>query len=246
MYKRRIHNWKLNKNYKANEKKEVVHIVKQYKKARQPCPPILHMGRPVKMHKVQRNFRLGSLSPVPQMVRPTGSISYDCGSRNVLTSLGDVALSSEPGRLLSKDTELRQTEFLLLQISHLYDLYLELASQRQKDFIWEDGEGKAICYHDSFMDEVAAGIRCLDLGQSRPGWRLLNSALDKAGPMLAAKHPFTFQCILYLFVVPPLMNHMDIFRVVWHYITNMSSAILGENHPLSRIFQAIIHEYQSL
>ena len=251
MYKRRIKNWKLNKNYKANEKKEIVCIVKQYKKARQPRPKILHMGRPVKMHKVQRHFRLGSLSPMPQMVQPTGSISCDHGSRNVQTPLGNfevstdgiqkyVALSPEPGRLLSSGIELRQTEYLLLQVSHLYDLYFKVTSQRKKNFSREDEGRKATFYQESFVDGVAAAMRCLNSGQLGPGWRLLDRALDMAGPMLAAKSPFAFQYIMYLFVMQPSINNTDIFRVIWNHITNMSSTILGEKHPLSMILQAII------
>jgi len=251
MYKRRINNWKLNKNYKADEKKEVVCIIKQCKKARQPCPTILHMGRPVKIHKVRRHYRLGSLSPVPQMVQPTGSISCDYGSRSVETSLSDfevstggiqnyIALSSDPGRLLATPAELRQAELLLLQVTHLYDLYFEyMAFQRQKAYGWKDEEKKAILYQDTFMEELSVGMSCLDLGQSKPAWRLLDSALDKAGPMLAAEDPFTFQCILYLFVLPFSIKYTDILRVVWDHITNMSSTILGEKHPLSVIFQTI-------
>jgi hypothetical protein len=251
MYKRRINIWKLNKNYKADEKKEVVRIIKQCKKARQLCPTILHMGRPVKMHKVQRHYRLGSLSPVPEMVQPTGSISCDYGSRNVKTSLSSfevstggvqkyVALSSEPDRLLSTTTELRQAECLLLQVTRLCDLYFEdPVSPRQKAIRWDDEERKAIFYQETFINEVTLGINCLELGQSRPAWRLLESALDKTGPMLATISPFTFQCILYLFVVRPLINYPDIFRVVWDHIKKMSSTILGEKHPLSVILQAI-------
>jgi hypothetical protein len=249
MYKRRIKNWKLNKNYKADEKREVVRIIKRYEIARQPCPPILHMGRPVKMHKVQQYYRLGSLSPV----QPTGSISCNYGSRNVQTSLGNfeistsgiqkyVALSLEPGRLLSTTTELRQTECLLLQVTHLNDMYFEdVSSQGKKVFSRENGEGKATFYQQSFIEGIAAGTHCLDTGRSRPGWRFLDSALDKAGPMLATEHPFTIQCILYLFIVEPLYKtYTDIFQVVWDHIKNMSVTILGENHPLSMILQAII------
>ena len=231
----------------------MVRIIKQYPKALQPCPPILRMGRPAKMDKAQRRYGLGSLSPVLQMVQPTSPISCDYGSRNDQTSLGNfevstsgiqkyIALSPEPGRLLLTTTELRQTECLLLQVTHLHDLYFEeVSSNGRKAFSREDGEGKATFYQQSFIEGIAAGTHCLDTGRPRPGWRFLDSALDKAGPMLATEHPFTIQCILYLFIVEPLYNnYTDIFRVVWDHIKNMSVAILGENHPLSMILQAII------
>ena len=146
----------------------------------------------------------------------------------------------EPGRLLSSGIELRQTEYLLLQVSHLYDLYFKVTSQRKKNFSREDEGRKATFYQESFVDGVAAAMRCLNSGQLGPGWRLLDRALDMAGPMLAAKSPFAFQYIMYLFVMQPSINNTDIFRVIWNHITNMSSTILGEKHPLSMILQAII------
>jgi hypothetical protein len=58
MFKKRVIDWNLNKNYKATERKTIARVVEQYRKHGDPIPPIMLRGQPVKMHRIQRHCKM--------------------------------------------------------------------------------------------------------------------------------------------------------------------------------------------
>jgi hypothetical protein len=87
--------------------------------------------------------------------------------------------------------------------------------------------------------KIWAAMYSLDSGRKGAAWRLLDEASDMMRPMLAGKDSFTLNALLELSAHRGFDRHPDLFRSIWKHISKMSSAVLGQNHPIATACRAI-------
>jgi len=149
MFKKRVIDWKLQKNYKAAEREAVARVVKHYKNHGNPIPTILLRGQPVKMHRIQRHCNIGQsitgtfesaeyfdssvLENDARQIQPRGlPVKYNKemylmdGIRTSPDNLLNItALFSSPLRHLSPPDELKYAEVVIFQTNTFYERFAQ-------------------------------------------------------------------------------------------------------------------------
>lgn len=266
MFKSRIKQWKLNKNYKAAERISIAQILRHHKMKGCTSPQVLLYGRPVKMHRVQRHCKGGVYFPQPALndyasslvednkryqVRCTcctGDICQDQGSQAHVTTLKDIhnrySLSPKPQLHLALPTGLKNVELILEQTSVFYRSYCE--GQTSKDLSPNiDRPPTEVQYilelnPNIFFHMIAAGASALRSGQQTAGWRLIHKASDITMPLLMQQHPYTLKTLLHLASQLETDDKPDLFRSIWSFIGEMASTTLGPTHPISLTCKALL------
>jgi hypothetical protein len=266
MFKKRVTDWKLNKNYKSAERKAVARVVEQYKNHGDPVPTILVHGQPVKMHRIQRHCKIGQL-----LTRPFRSAGYFDSS--VLNSdavqirsgglcmeydeemdlMGIVrrqegnlpnmtSLFATPMRHLSPPDELKHVEVVLFQTKIFYEWYTQsIITQGMEGNGALDSEAEMMAPVKispvAFISKISAALK---MSQRRARWRLLSEAMETVKPMLVNKHPDSLRGLIRISSTWEELSP-DLYRVIWRQISEMASIVLGDSDPLSKVCLAIIH-----
>lgn len=270
MFKRRIIDWKLNKNYKSAEREAVAQVVERYKECGQPTPPILLHGQPVKMHRIQRHCKIGRSVTDPfgstrhfdssvlenhnGQVQPGGRI----GERNKEIYLTDdvkmtsdnlqkmAALFTVSLRQLSPPHELKHAEFVIFQTNTFYEWFAqsEITPEMKGNITprsQADIKAQNAVNPGAFSCKVDAALLSLNSNQPRAGWRLLHEATGMIGPMLASKHPSNLKIILRMAWEWEVLSPPDLYKLIWGQISESAPIILGESDPFSKVCLAVTH-----
>ncbi|KAE8451744.1 hypothetical protein EG329_003201 [Mollisiaceae sp. DMI_Dod_QoI] len=265
MFKRKVTDWNLNKNYKAAEREAIAREVERYRSKGDPIPTILVRGQPLKMHRIQRHCKIGQLFTTPfrsarsfdsgalnnnaRQIRSDGFIAEYDEETNLVDNMRDregnlpemMALFATPLRQLSQPGELKHAEFVLYQTNIFYETYAKsMARGEMTSNTAMVSETKLVAQAKYtpkiFINQVRTAL-CL--GQRRATWRLLNEAMDMIKPMLASKHPATLQHFIYQAWEWEGFLSPDLYRVIWGHISKMASIVLGNSDPLSKVCLAI-------
>ncbi|KAH6671171.1 hypothetical protein B0J14DRAFT_656155 [Halenospora varia] len=260
MFKRRVTDWKLNKNYKAAEREAIARVVERYRNHGDPTPTILVRGQPVKMHRIQRHCKIGQ-----SLTSPFGSAgSFDSSVLNndarqihsggltmeydkemnlmddMRTQKGNLpkmaGLFKIPLRQLSPPDELKHAEIVIYQTNVFYESYAQ-------SMVTGEIKGNGALGSEAGVDLSAFVCKvstALQLRQRRAGWRLLNEAMDMIKPILESKHPHTLRVLVVRASDWEYLS-LDIYRVIWRQISKMASIVLGDSDPLSKVCLAITH-----
>jgi tetratricopeptide (TPR) repeat protein len=231
MFKQRIKDWGLGKNYTAAERKDLAQIVKYYEGIGENCPKeLLVRGQPVKAHRIQRDskkirlshMQLSELRQLDQDLKSTGN------SQVALEDLRKrLALSSIPVRPLATPPSHRYPEILLLQTKLYSESYIQLAIRGAAD---DDTISTGI-----FCHKVDAALGSLERGQQKKGWRMLDEASDSVRSLFTSNDKSILRLLLrftqrwYKSATPAL------FKVLWNHISGMASAILSHNSPIALV-----------
>jgi tetratricopeptide (TPR) repeat protein len=237
MFKHRIKEWGLSKNYTAPERKYLAQIVKYYEGIGDSCPKeLLIRGQPVKAHRIQRDckreqlshMQLSELHQLDQYMKSTGN------SQVALEDLRKrLALSSMPVRPLTTPPSHRHTEILLIQTKLYCESYIQLAVRGAAH---DDTTSPVI-----FCNKVDAALSSLERGQQNEGWRMLHEALDSVKSLFTSKDKSILRLLLrftqrwYKSATPAL------FKVLWTHISDMASIILSHNSPITLVCMSITH-----
>jgi hypothetical protein len=270
MFKKRVIDWNLNKNYKAAEREAVARVVEQYRNHGDPIPPILLRGQPVKMHRIQRHCKIGqsvtglfaSAGPFDSSVlendhgqiQPGGSTAeynkkmypmddmrITADNRQNMTA----ALFAIPLRQLSPPDELKHAEVIAFQTNIYYEWITQpwVASEMKGCIRESQGElnARMATSPGAFRRKVSSALSSLKSSQSTAGWRLLDEAMDMIKPMLASKNLFNFEAVLRVAWEWEILLPSDIYRMILGQILEMAPIVLGESDPLSKVCLAIAH-----
>lgn len=268
MFKKRVIDWELNKNYKSAEREAVARVVERCKSRGDPIPPILLHGQPVKMHRIQRHCNIGQ-----SVTGPFGSArsidSSDLANHNGRAQPGGLAagynkethLTDEmrmtadnlqklvaqfaiPLRQLSPPHELKHVEFVILQTNTYYEWFAQSQITRQMEdntALVSQSKVRAPMPDSlsAFVCKISAAWSSLRSSRLRAGWRLLDEAMDMIKPIFASKSPYNLEILLRLAWELGKSLGPDFYRVMWGQISEMASIVLGESDPLSKVCHAI-------
>lgn len=237
MFKHRIKEWGLGKNYTAAEPKYLAPITKDYEGIGESCPNELSIrGQPVKEHWIRRDskrkqlshMRLSELHQLDQDTKFTGN------SQNALEDLQKrLALSSTLVQPLATLPSHRHAEILLLQTKLYCESYIHLAVHGAVD---DDPISSGI-----FCNKVDAALTSLERGQPKNGWRMLHEASDSVRSLFKSNDKSILRLLLrftqrwYKSATPAL------FKVLWTHISEMASTIRSHNNPITLICVSITH-----
>jgi len=270
MFKKRVIDWKLQKNYKAAEREAVARVVKQYKNHGNPIPTILLSGQPVKMHRIQRHCNIGQsitgtfesagsfdsnvIENDARQIQPRGlPMKYNKDMylmddmRTSLDNLPNIAtLFARPFRHLSPPDELKHAEIVIFQTNTFYERFAQSeVTPEMKGNIAQVSEAEIQARMagnpDAFESKFSAALSSLNSSQSNAGWRLLHEAMNMIKPMLAGKHPYNLEAFITWDSEWEDLLPPDLHRAIWGQISEMACIVLGESDPLSKVCLAITH-----
>ncbi|KAE9369776.1 hypothetical protein N431DRAFT_560526 [Stipitochalara longipes BDJ] len=218
MFKHRIKEWRLNKNYTAAERKHLAQIIKDCEEMDETCSnELLIQGQPVKAHRIQRD-----------KMKLTGN------SQIALEDLRKrLALSSMPVKPLATLASHKHTEILLLQTKLYCESYIQLAVHGAVD---DDPISSGI-----FCNKIDAALTSLERGQPKEGWHMLHEASDLIRPLFTSNDKSILRLLLrfaqrwYKSATP------ELFKVLWTHISDMASTILSHNNPITLVCVSITH-----
>ena len=236
MFKHRIKEWGLGKNYTAAERKHLAQSVKGNKGIGEGCPDELLIREPVQAHRIQRGSkrkqlsctRLSELHQLDQDMKSTGHAQI--ASEDLRKRL---ALSSMPVKPLTTLPSHKHTEILLLQTKLYCESYIQLAVHGAVN---DDPISSGV-----FCNKVDAALTSLERGQPQQGWRMLHEASDSVRSLFTSNDRSILRLFLrftqrwYKSATPAL------FKVLWTHISDMASTILSHNHPITLVCVSITH-----
>lgn len=270
MFKKRIVDWKLNKNYKATERKAVARVIEQYKNRGDPIPSILIRGQLVKMHRIQRHCKIGLSVAGPfksaesfdssVLEKDAGQIQpggHTAELNKDIYLIDDARIPADylqkmatlftiPLRQLSPPDELKHSEFVVFQTNTFYELFAQsiVTAEMESNMSRESEaelEAVVVVNPGAFACKVSAAFLSLESSQPKAGWRLMSEAMDMIKPMLASKHPYNLSTLLCAASEWKVLLPPDFYEVIWGQITKMAFIVLGEYDPLSKVCLAITH-----
>jgi hypothetical protein len=235
MFKHRIKEWGLGKNYTAAERKSMAQIIKNCEGAGESCPEeLLIRGQPVKAYRIQKDWKMEQLSHkrLPELYQLDQDMKFTGNSQIALEDLRKrLELSSMPVRPLAALPSHRHTEILLLQTKLYCESYIQLVFHGAVD---DDPISSGV-----FCNKVGAALSLLERGQPKKGWRMLHEASDSVIPLFTSNDKSILRLLLrftqrwYKSATPAL------FKVVWTHISDMASTILGHNSPITMVCVSI-------
>jgi hypothetical protein len=239
MFKQRVKDWDLHKNYKAAERKElaqIITVVKYHEVMGETQPrKVLLRGQPVKMHKLRRDIRSQNLSTrrLLELRDLAQGIKSMPGQEVSVEDLRKrLVRSSSPASPLTTPPQLKNTELFLLYTDIFYKSVTVDSFPPVVDYA-------AIPPSRDYCNKVDAAFEVLKSGKSAKALQLLNDASEVTKQMLEKRCTETLSNFVYNAAdwandCPP-----DVFRVFWNYLTAMATIVLGEEHPTAMICKTI-------
>jgi tetratricopeptide (TPR) repeat protein len=235
MFKQRIKDWGLGKNYTAAERKDLAQIIKYYEGIGENCPKeLLVRGLPVKAHRIQRDckkvrlshMQLSELRQLDQDLKSTGNsqVAFEDLRKRL-------AVSSMPVRPLTTPPSHRYPEILLFQTKLYCQSYIQLAVRGSAD---DDTTSPG-----TFCNKVDAALGSLERGQQKEGWRMLNEASDSVRSLFTSNDKSILRLLLRFTQRWYKSARPALFKVLWNHISGMASAILSHNNPIALVCVSI-------
>ncbi|KAL8922647.1 MAG: hypothetical protein Q9172_003487 [Xanthocarpia lactea] len=220
MYKTRIHKWKIDKNVKAEEMKAIVRKQAQRSFAGKTSAFRLR-DVVVPEHKIVRFRKTAGLLSEEQALSlrattPPGLVSY--------TPLCS-PLSTPPVLFIPEKAAKLTQEYVL-------------GSFESKFWNIPDGlDADAV----TFQQALALAFDLRSEHQGKHAWQLLEVATACIEPMLKADDPFTLKMIISGLLQYCIGFGRDSFKSpVLKHLSEMSTTVKTENHPVSRIFRSLL------
>lgn len=258
MFKKRIDDWKIHKNYKRADK---MLLLNRLKNLPDSSISALEFGdRPAKIHRLVRFCKENGLKDEELILDSfKGSTATPEGKeqgRQVIRHEQRRAPRSPPWLLcpsppLIARGEMRNAEIILLQIGHYYESYSNLDVGRFQFLreVWEIPMSRAERWHKLFQHYQAAGFtstalwnsidsaqRLLHLGQTQLGFSEFNHACSKVRGLLLLEDPLLIPHVVSMFA-----NKLDHWsnmerRNRFHdFVVAMAAVTLGDSHPITVI-----------
>jgi tetratricopeptide (TPR) repeat protein len=237
MFKHRIKEWGLGKNYTAAERKYLAQMIKDNERIVESCPKELSIrGQPVKAHRIRRDcereqlslMRLSELHQLDQDMKFMGDSQIELEDFRKR-----LALSSMPVPPLATPPLQRHTEILLLQTKLYCESYIKLALH--------GAVGDDLLYPGIFCNTVDAALSLLERGKAEEGWRMLDEASDSVKSLFASKDKSILRLLLRFTQRWHKSATPMLFKVLWTHISDMASTILSDNSPITLVCVSITH-----
>jgi tetratricopeptide (TPR) repeat protein len=240
MFKQRVADWKLYKNYKDAERVEVTRKVKELERqGRGQSQLFIHM-RPAKTQRVARKDSHGQAlvarSP-PKHREEKKSLPKIAGREGIIDGdlLKRVVMNSSPFRPLSTLPELKDAEMILLHTNIYYDTFSSLGGIVD----YPTPHSTISRTHPYALgNKIDTAFKYLKSDQQVAAWRLLNEASDMAKALFTEPHYKLLQIIILEAADWSSNAPTDVYKSYYMFLARMASVILGEGNPISIILSS--------
>lgn len=236
MFKQRIHAWELDKNNKEHEMIKVLRIVQTRKSIGKDT--VCHIrGKIVNIAEIRRYF-----------------------SRKGITCIDGVDLDDETPPTIRVSTPVDQLlatpETPRSQVLALPDSFqcLQIVNNQIKNYIygtyescWQpklpqyDSESNSTFEILEWRTHLFDAMDLFEVGNANAGYTLLNKVCDRITTILREQHPSLLGEILELASTYRLPSQFPFREQVLHFLSSMSSIILGPNHPLTLLLHHLLN-----
>jgi tetratricopeptide (TPR) repeat protein len=260
MYKTKINQWGLKKNYNTAEKEQLARIVKLYRDSGRGIPPLTLRNRAVKMNRVRRfckkqkfleeicdalpaeSCSKGTTLPLdaPAMHRPFATdvlaSTLQVVGNSSLSPMLVSKMSFDPERPFSTASRDSRIELILFQtkVYHqsLFDCTKGLNVLNSTAML-DDRASFVICWRDKLTN----GAHMISQQKLTRGWQMIDEACHMAKQVLERPHKDLLKNLLYLLGGNEWFMFPDLLRTsLLRFFTKLSAATLGCNHPISVCF----------
>ena len=249
MYKTKLAQWSLMKNYKATEKENLARIVKAHRDSGGSAPRLTLRNRPADLSRVRRfckqqkfleeicdahpnesSFNLSTKASSGDRWKATAGV--------IQTALKSVHKSSpssvsglrqtlfDPERPFTTDSHEGRIELVLFQTRIFQQS--RFASTGDSDIL-----GRARDYTTDWMSKLVFGVRALVQQKSTQGWRALNEACEIFYRVLDDQSHNLFSRLFYALSDSGWTEHLNLYQHLLQFFTKSSAAKLGCNHPMT-------------
>lgn len=230
MYKKRIHDWNIQKNYKKADKAAIVRDLKILLEYRddEALPDdmdfdgLMYKGRPVKTHLLVRHLRENRSPNNRRGLAPNEGPS----TRTSQADRRVTQRSASPARLITEYGQRKNVEMLLLNGTRHMDSYVARRNM--------DGH---LPLHEStgFTQKLESAMLLESQGHISTAFGVVNNALDDVHSLVSKQHPNIFIRLFDIFG----RQESGLMRSAQGFFMEMVRAVLGAEHPVT-IARALI------
>jgi tetratricopeptide (TPR) repeat protein len=259
MYKTKITQWDLRKNYTAAEKEHLARVFKEHRDSGKGIPPLTLRNRPAKLHRIRRFCKqekiLEEICDALESNSPSkGSVNLSAkapsGDRGAVTAqvicatINSVQNSSlsvqgltqtllDPERPFSTTSNIGRIELILLQtkIYHQSRFDSGTRSDTRGAFIRDCQE--SICLAYGWIRKLRYGLGALAQQKHAQGWRMINEACEMVHKILEQQPKDLFIQLSYGLSDEDLSLFPGLRTSLLRFFTKSSVGKLGCNHPIS-------------
>lgn len=245
MYKSRIWKWGLDKKLKSDEVLAIM-LLKQERDAQRKPSQFTIRGQPVSLDNINRYIKR---NPVLVARFRSGQVPSVQTSHEVSCYTPP---PSPPRSVLGSSEAFRVDEVLCSFRDYVEGSFASFAWEWQYDV---SCIGRVPGDHsDELFENVMATFglvnRCLKKGDNISMEKVLNPAFESLKEIMAAESPFSVVRTVALLWYLERHSKKDLLRLVMDYLGNLVPIMLGQCHPLARIWHifgtSIFSNYQDL
>jgi tetratricopeptide (TPR) repeat protein len=249
MYKSKLKQWGLVKNYKAKEKEHLARIAKAHRDSGKNAPLPTFKNRPAKWNRVRRfckqqKFLEEICDALPNESTSNASLSsstkafaedhWSVTAGVVQTALKGVRKSPfpsgsgfrqalfDPERPFATDSHEARIELVLFQTR----IYLQSR-------VVSTGDSDTMDYAADWENKLTFGVTALVEQKPTQGWRVLNEACGIFHRVLDEQPQSLFSALFHVLSDHKWTKHLDLSMRLLQFFTKSSAAKLGCNHPIS-------------
>jgi hypothetical protein len=266
MFKRRITEWRVHKNYKAKDKELLAKHVKACVDAGQDVQNISFRGRPVKIDRVKRHYKTDKrftrlwehLSESPDDAT-TVSVKEESPFSTTPKSRG--ASGGEGSETLKADISVAKETAPSLSLASPDQYDIELTLRHTQDAVrWQFTAFVALKPKDlqsrfpsmipeevrkGQTDQISAfwlglhkGFSLFEIGKAEDAWPIFDKCCNMIQPLLHSAPLQLLSCLLVHFATP-WMGLAALEEQLLGFIAAMTAQALGRTHPLSDVMRTI-------
>lgn len=249
MYKTRIREWHLQRNYKAQEKQAVLDVLKRVELSATSRICFEIRGRPVKMDRIFRYSRVSGRADADKVApshlalgtkqRKTQiSELYDTSTREQLIH----ALSPPvPLFSLSAPQDLQGAEIIMYETAQYYRSYFSPKDRFNKPDLlrWQPFFGQSIL--GDIVDQYVNAWRAARISKYKTARIFLDRVHRQLHLAMLAEHSQLIGTIFEVLYTRSGNANFETTELFGRFAADMSTAIHGENHPITKSVQRFCH-----
>lgn len=260
MYKTKITQWGLKKNYTAAEKEHLARVFKGHHDSGTGIPPLTLRNRPAKLDRIRRFCKQEKIfeeiydalqSDTPYKENVNSSAKALAGTRGAATAqvicaavngVQNSSLSSvqslrqtplDPERPFSTTSNIGRIELILLQTKIYHQSRFGSGIQSDTRGAPTRDYQESINLVNSWIGKLSYGAGALAQQKYARGWRLINEACEMVHKVLEQQPINLFRVLFYGLSDDDLSLFPDLRTSLLRFFTKISVGRLGCNHPIS-------------
>jgi tetratricopeptide (TPR) repeat protein len=260
MYKTKITQWGLRKNYTAAEKEHLARVFKEHRDSGKGIPPLTLRNRPAKLDRIRRFCKQEKIfeeiydalqSDAPHKENVNSSAKAFAGNRGAVTAqvicaaVNGIQSSSlfsvqgltqtllDPERPFSTTSNIGRIELILLQTKIYHQSRFGSRVRSSTRGASSRDYQQSIYLAHEWIRKLRFGVWALAEQKYAQGWRMINEACEMVHKVLEQQPKNLFGPLLHGLSDSDLALFPSLRTSLLRFFTKSSIAKLGCNHPIS-------------